>query len=238
MSNKTKDGPMRSGDMHRELNDVKELLGARIFPSEPNRKPTRCKSQLDRVEKQLIRIEALLKVIFGLLNSQEAVKVEASVGPSVLLGDPDPEGVPVPPTVSRLPKGATGMKIQDKGKAGTKSRVRLFPKGSTGEDRTIDQQDHPTTVETTDALKAQGVRVAEDGLSYIYERLAITDRAPDGSNVPVFLNAKVDADLTKGETRDLVAEIECEIVAEEVPEANDVDSIIGPSVPLTDPDPD
>jgi hypothetical protein len=224
---------MREQDLHRRFNDVTELLGETKFPGEPNRKPSRRKSQLDR-------IEALLKKILELLNiRQEATRLDSSVGPAVPLGDPDPEDVPVSSTAPSLPKGATAMaEITDKGQVGTKSRVRLFPLAADGTPRTIDLQDGTTTVESTDSLKGQGVRVAEDGLSYIYERLAVTDKNPDGSPIMFDLNAKTDADLDKGEQRLLVSTIHCEIVTGPVPEADDVNSVVGPAVPLSDPDPE
>jgi hypothetical protein len=128
--------------------------------------------------------------------------------------------------------------ITDKGQVGTKSRVHLFPLGADGTPRTIDLQDGTTTVESTDPAKGQGVRVAEDGLSYIYERLAVTEKNPDGTPIMFDLNAKTDADLDKGEQRLLVSTIHCEIVAEPVPEADDVNSVVGPAVPLSDPDPE
>jgi len=219
---------MKDKDFHREFNDCKELLGETKFTGEPGRKPKRRKSQLDR-------IEALLKKIFELLNTrQEATELESEVGPAVPLSSPDP-----PTTRSTLSKGATAMATTtDKGQVGTKSRVRLFPLATDGTPRTIDLQDGTTTVESTDPVKGQGVRVAEDGLSYIYERLAVTDKNPDGSPIMFDLNAKTDADLDKGEQRLLVSTIHCEIVAEPVPEADDVNSVIGPAVPLSDPDPE
>jgi hypothetical protein len=226
---------MREKDVHRELNDIKELLGETKFPSEPDRKPKR-HGRLVTIEIRLARIEALLKKILEFLTARlEATQLRSEVGPPVPLSSPDPSIT----YRSRLSKGVPAMaKMSAQAQAGTKARVHLFPLSDAGEPRTIDLQDGTTTVDSQDLAKVQGVRVAEDGLSYIAEFLAVTDKNPDGSPITASLFAKTDADLDKNERRDLVSEIAFEIVPGPVPEASDMASVIGPAVPLSDPDPE
>jgi hypothetical protein len=231
---------MKEKDFHHRFNDIAELLGETKFPGEPDRKPRR-HGRLATIEIRLARIEALLKKILEFLARQEATRLDSTVGPAVPLGDPDPADVRASPTSTSaaLLKGAKAMaKISAKAQAGTKARVHLFPLGDNGEPRTIDLQDGTTTVDSQDVAKVQGVRIADDGLSYIAEFLAVTDKNPDGTPITASLFAKTDADLDKGERRDLVSEIAFEIVTQPVPEAADLASVIGQAVPLSDPDPD
>ena len=54
---------MKEKDFHREFNDLKEILGEQKFPSEPRRKPKHMTTQLDRIEKKVDKVLALLKAL-------------------------------------------------------------------------------------------------------------------------------------------------------------------------------
>jgi hypothetical protein len=199
---------MREKDLHREFNDCKELLGETKFTGEPGRKPSRRKSQLDR-------IEALLKKILELLNRREAVTLNTTLGPPV------PEGKPLPTT-----KGAIRMNLVTSQTAGNKCLVSLHPADSNNDPAPIDQTDHPVTVTSTDDAVVSVSDLATDGLSFQLHFL----KAGTAS-----VNIDADADLDAGELRDLIDTIDVTVVAASRPEAATLGIVIGPSVAEGDP---
>jgi hypothetical protein len=204
---------MKEKDLHREFNDCKELLGETKFTGEPDRKPKRRKSQLDR-------IESLLKKIFALLSRpNEATSLNPTVGPFVPEGDPLPEP-------HQLSKGKVLMNIVAQAIAGMKARVTLNPLDKDGGPATVDTSDRNTIVASTDEAKMTVSDIAADGLSFTVHALAAGSAQ---------ISIDPDVDLDTGEQRSLVDTIDFTIVAVGKPEAATLNIAIGTFVPEADP---
>jgi hypothetical protein len=198
---------MKEKDFHREFNDCKELLGESAFPSEPKRKPSRRKSQLDRIEANTKKILALLT------TRREAVSLNPTLGPSV------PEGQPIT-------EGAVSMNLVTSQTAGNKCLVSLHPADSDNNPAPIDQTDKPVAVVSTDDTTVSVSDLATDGLSFVLHFLK-------AGTASVSIDA--DADLDPGELRDLIDTIDVTVVAPSRPEAATLGIVIGPSVAEGDP---
>ena len=105
--------------------------------------------------------------------------------------------------------------------AGNKCKVELHPADKDNQPASIDQQDKPVSVASSDEAVVSISDLAADGLSFVMHFLK-------AGSASVSIDA--DADLDAAEVRDLIDTIDVTVVAAGKPEAATLGITIGPSV--------